>query len=103
LIRNEVTELIAALRAGTLTLDEVAQRFRERSWPHTRGPSPQGYLEMAAAAERDPEPTVPGSFDEVAAAYRRGELSRVEYRTLAEAAAEALGAVSPGDAGDAPA
>ena len=30
---SEVTELISALRNGTMTLDEVAQRFRGRSWP----------------------------------------------------------------------
>ncbi len=45
---------------------------------------------MAAAAQEDPEPYVPGSFDELAAAYRRGELTRAQYRTLAEAVAESL-------------
>ena len=71
---SEVAELIAALRNGTIILEEVAQRFRERSWPRTRGFKPQTYLELAAAAQEDPEPLVSGSFDEVAAAYRRGEL-----------------------------
>jgi hypothetical protein len=33
---------------------------------------------------------VPGSFDELAAAYHRGELTRPQYRTLAEAVAESL-------------
>jgi hypothetical protein len=47
-------------------------------------------MEMAAAALEDPEPYVPGSFDEVAAAYRRGELTRPQYRALAEAVAESL-------------
>ncbi len=87
---SEVTDLIAALRDGSMSLDEVAQRFRERSWPRTRKPAPTSYMEMAAAAQEDPEPNVPGSFDEVAAAYRQGDLSRPEYRTLAEAAAESL-------------
>jgi hypothetical protein len=87
---SEVTELITALRNGTVSLDEVAQRFRERSWPRARGRVPQTYLEFAAAAQEDPEPLVPGSFDEVAAAYRRGELSRPDYRLLAEAAAEGM-------------
>jgi hypothetical protein len=45
---------------------------------------------MAAAVQEDPEPYVPGSFDELAAAYRRGELTRGQYRTLAEAVAESL-------------
>jgi hypothetical protein len=87
---SEVTELIAALRNGAVSIEEVAQRFRERSWPRTRGADPQTYLELAAAAQEDPEPLISGSFDEVAAAYRRGELSRPDYRLLAEAAAEGM-------------
>jgi hypothetical protein len=90
MITTEVTELIAALQNGSLSLDEVAQRFRERTWPRTRKPVPASYAEMAAAAQDDPEPYVPGSFDELAAAYRRGELTRPQYRTLAEAVAESL-------------
>ena len=90
MITTEVTELIAALRNGSLSLEDVAQRFRERSWPRTRRPAPASYTEMAAAALDDPEPYVPGSFDELAAAYRRGELTRPQYRTLAEAVAESL-------------
>ena len=90
MITTEVTELIAALRDGSLSLDEVAQRFRERTWPRTRKPAPASYMEMAAAAQEDPEPYVPGSFDELAAAYRRGELTRPQYRALAEAVAHSL-------------
>jgi hypothetical protein len=73
-----------------MTLEEVAQRFRERSWPRTRTHEPQTYLEHATAAQQDPEPDVPGSVDDVVAAYDRGELSHAEYRTLAEAAAEGM-------------
>jgi hypothetical protein len=88
---SEVTELIAALRDGSMTLTQVENRFKERSWPRTqRGSDPQTYLQMAAAAQRDPEPDVPGSFDDVVAAYDRGDLTREEYRTLAEAAAEGM-------------
>src|SRR5215469_13991982 len=87
---TEVTELIAAFRDGSLSLEELAQRFRERSWPRTKKPEPASYLEMAAASLKDPEPDVPGSFDEVVAAYDRGELTRTQYRTLAEAVAESL-------------
>jgi hypothetical protein len=89
---SEVTNLIAALRDGSMSLDEVAQRFRERTWPRRRKPDPATYLEMAAAAQEDPEPYMPGSFDDVLAAYDRGELSRTQYRALAEAAAESLSA-----------
>lgn len=87
---SEVAQLITALNHGRVSLEEVAQRFRERSWPRTRGSEPQTYLELAESAQKDPDPLVPGSFDEVAAAYRRGDLSRPQYRMLAEAAAEGI-------------
>jgi hypothetical protein len=85
---SEVTDLIAALRNGTMNLDEVAERFRERSWPRKREPEPQTYLELATAAQQDPEPYAPGSFDDVVAAYDRGELSNEQYEVLSEAVAE---------------
>jgi hypothetical protein len=87
---SEVKDLIAAFRNGTMTLEEVAQRFRERSWPRTRTHEKQTYLEHAAASQEDPEPDIPGSFDDVVAAYDHGELSHSQYRTLAEAAAEGM-------------
>jgi hypothetical protein len=90
MITTEVTELIAALRNGSLSLEEVSERFRERTWPRTSKPAPASYLEMAADALEDPQPDVPGSFDEVTAAYDRGELTRAQYRTLAEAVALSL-------------
>ena len=52
------------------------------------GTPPASYLEMAARAQQDPEPYVPGSFDDVVGAYDRGELTRDEYRSLSEAVAE---------------
>jgi hypothetical protein len=87
---SEVTELINALKQGSISLSEVAQRFRERAWPSTRGPKPETSLERAVAAEADPDPLVPGSFDEVAAAYHRGDISIDDYRILAEAAADSM-------------
>src|SRR2546430_13321298 len=87
---SEVAELIMALKTGTMSLDQVAQRFRERSWPDQPAPTPASYLELAAAAQQDPPPDVPGSFDDVTAAYDRGDLSRAEYRVLATAAAESM-------------
>jgi hypothetical protein len=86
---SEVTELIKELRAGTMTLDEVAERFRERKWPRRQRPAPTSYLEMAARTMEDPEPYVPGSFDDVSAAFHRGDLSPEEYRVLSDAVAEA--------------
>jgi hypothetical protein len=85
---SEVSDLIKALRDGTMTLEEVAQRFRERRWPRRRRQPPASYLEMAARAQEDPDPYLPGSFDDVSAAFHRGDLSRAEYRVLSEAVAE---------------
>jgi hypothetical protein len=85
---GEVSDLIRALRDGTMTLDQVAERFRERTWPRRRRKPPATYLEMAARTMEDPEPYVPGSFDDVTDAYDRGDLSREEYRVLSEAVAE---------------
>jgi hypothetical protein len=82
---SEVNDLIAALRAGSLSLEEVAQRFRERSWPSTRPSPATNYLELAEAALQDPEPNIPGSFDD------RGEITEDQYWTLAQAAAESIG------------
>jgi hypothetical protein len=89
---SEVTELIAALKDGSMSLDEVTRRFRERTWPRRRKPAPATYLEMAAAAQQDPDPDVAGSFDDVDAAYERGDLSDDEYDALAKAMAESLSA-----------
>lgn len=86
---SDVTDLIDALRDGSMTLEEVAQRFRERTWPGRPTPRPSSYVELATAAISDPEPDLPGSFSEVTSAYDRGKLNRAEYRVLAEAAAEA--------------
>jgi hypothetical protein len=85
---SEVSDLIRSLRNGTMTLEQVAQCFREREWPRRKRPPAASYLEMAARAQEDPEPYVPGSFDDVAAAFHRGDLSRDEYRVLSEAVAE---------------
>jgi hypothetical protein len=87
---SEVTQLIDALRSGTMSLEEVSQQFRERSWPRRKTPPPTSYLELAASAQQDPEPDIPGSFDEVDAAYEKGKLSDLEYDALAAAMSESL-------------
>ena len=89
---TEITELIAALRSGAMTLDDVAQRFRQRTWRRTRGPLPRSYDELAEANLQDPEPFVPGSVDEITAAYDRGELTAEQYDVLTHAVAEAINA-----------
>jgi hypothetical protein len=85
---SEIDELIESLRNGTLSLDEVAQRFRERSWPRRRTPAPESYLELATAAQQDPDLYVAGSFDDVAAAHQDGRITDAEYAVLSEAVAE---------------
>jgi hypothetical protein len=94
---TEIEELIASLRAGDVSLEELAERFRHRIWAIARRPAPSSYLEMAE--QQDPPVDVPGSFDEVTAAYDRGEITQEQYRTLAHAAAEAINAQARGEAG----
>jgi hypothetical protein len=87
---TEVTDLLNALRDGTMSLDQVAQRFRKRSWPRRAKPLPGTYLELAAAAQEDPDPYVPDSFDDVDAAYFQGKITDDQYELLAEAMAESM-------------
>jgi hypothetical protein len=87
---SEITDLISSYKAGELTLDELAERFRSRCWPRgSRPPRPSDYLEMAARAQEDPGSDLPGSFDDVEAAFFRHDLSAEEYELLRRAAAEA--------------
>lgn len=85
---SEVTDLITALKAGEVTMEEVTGRFRLRSWPRTRRPTPRTSLEMAE--QQDPEPDVPGSYDELTGAYDNGELTADQYDALCEAVAESI-------------
>ena len=85
---NEVIELLDALHDGSITLEDVAQRFRERRWPRRRPQEYGSYAEMAAAELKDPEPYVPGSYDDVAAAYHSRKISQDQFRVLSDAVAE---------------
>jgi hypothetical protein len=91
---NEVTNLLSALRSGSVSLDDVAKRFRARNWvKHSDpDPDPESYMALAAAAQLDPRTDVPGSFDEVTAAYDRGELTSEQYRVLSDAVADSINA-----------
>jgi len=93
---SEVTDLIDSYKAGELALNELAQRFRARQWPATTLPPPSSYLEMAARAQEDPRPAVPNSYDDVTAAYARGDLTREEYDLLSDAVLDAGGAEDQG-------
>lgn len=85
---SEVDDLISALRSGNLTLNEVAERFRVRSWPRVRREAPQTALEWAE--QQDPEPDVPGSYDDLTGAYDRGELTAEQYDVLSDAVADSI-------------
>jgi hypothetical protein len=85
---SDVTDLIAAYRRGELTLDQLAQRFREHAWPERR-PPPRAAGNVYRGEFDDPAPLQEGSFSEVIVAYDRGDISGDEYEVLARAAAEA--------------
>jgi hypothetical protein len=87
---DEVNDLLNALKDGSLTLDEVAARFRSRSWPRRDPSSTSTYAEIATAELQDPDPYVPGSFDDVTSAYHRGGLSDQQYEVLAAAMSESI-------------
>jgi hypothetical protein len=89
-MKNEVADLLSALHDGTMSVDDVARRFRARSWPRRNRPDPTTYLELAAQAQEDPENDLAGSFDQVAAAFHRGDLSSDQYGILAEAMANSM-------------
>lgn len=85
---SDISDLIAALRSGDMTLDEVVQLFRERSWPRSPVAQSQNHLDLAEAAQKDPEPYVRNSFDDVVAAYDQGKLTDDEYAALLRAVTE---------------
>jgi len=85
---SEVARLLADLRAGRVSVDDVAERFRRRDWAASRRQLGAAYEEMAA--QQDADVDVPGSLDEVTAAYDRGELTSDEYRVLSDAVADAI-------------
>lgn len=82
---GEVTGMIAAYQAGKLSLGDLVLEFQARCWPAVASACPPG-MEQAAPAIDDPEPYVPGTFDEVVLAYDLGHLTDADYKVLAEAA-----------------
>ena len=85
---SEVTGMIAAYGTGKISLADLACCFRLRTWPAVPPACPPEMRDAAPALD-DPEPYVPGSFDDVVLAYDLGKLSDDEYRELAKAAAAA--------------
>jgi hypothetical protein len=95
--KTSVADLIAALRAETMTLAEVAAQFRRRTWVRSCRPEPRTSRERAE--QLDPGLPVAGSIDDVTAAYDRGELTAQEYDELAAAVADALRSLAERGAG----
>jgi hypothetical protein len=81
--------MLTSYRDGAYTLDDLSLEFRARRWPRVPDVCPPE-LEQARAAIDDPEPYVPGSFDDVVLAYDRGWLSDDDYDVLSGAAAADL-------------
>jgi hypothetical protein len=76
--------MIRSYLSGELTLDALCQKFRSRRWPAVPPACPAG-LEEAAPAIDDPEPYIPGSFDDVLRAYDLGWITDPDYEALAHA------------------
>jgi len=82
---SAVTAMLVSYRDGRISLDDLSLEFRARRWPQVPDVCPPE-LEQAREAIDDPEPYVPGSFDDVVLAYDLGWLSGADYDILAAAA-----------------
>jgi hypothetical protein len=82
---SAVIAMLTSYREGQLSLDDLSLEFRARRWPRVPDVCPPE-LEPAREAIDDPEPYVPGSFDDVVLAYDLGWLSDADYDVLAIAA-----------------
>jgi hypothetical protein len=82
---SAVTAMLTSYRDGRLSLDDLSLEFRARRWPRVPDVCPPE-LEQAREAIDDPEPYVPGSFDDVVLAYDLGWLSDTDFDVLATAA-----------------
>ena|ERR1700722_2102829 len=87
-MNNDVTEFLHALQSGEMTLEEVAYQFRQRKWPRRRSAMSESNGDTAARELEDPHPYIPGSYDDVAAAYNQNKITSDQYRVLSEAIAE---------------
>jgi hypothetical protein len=82
---SAVIAMLLSYREGGLSLDDLSLEFRARRWPRVPDVCPPE-LEPAREAIDDPEPYVPGSFDDVVLAYDLGWLTDADYDILAIAA-----------------
>jgi len=82
---SAVITMLTSYREGRISLDDLSLEFRARRWPRIPDVCPPE-LEPAREAIDDPEPYVPGSFDDVVLAYDLGWLSAADFDILAVAA-----------------
>lgn len=82
---SAVITMLTSYREGSRSLDDLSLEFRARRWPRIPDVCPPE-LEQAREAIDDPEPYVPGSFDDVVLAYDLGWLSAADFDILAVAA-----------------
>jgi len=82
---SAVTAMLTSYRDGRLSLEDLTLEFRVRRWPQVPDVCPPE-LDQARAAIDDPEPYVPGSFDDVILAYDQGWLTDADYDVLSAAA-----------------
>jgi hypothetical protein len=82
---SAVITMLTSYRDGRISLDDLSLEFRARRWPRIPDVCPPE-LEAAREAIDDPEPYVPGSFDDVVVAYDLGWLSAEDFDILAVAA-----------------
>jgi len=82
---SAVITMLTSYREGRISLDDLSLEFRARRWPRIPDVCPPE-LEAAREAIDDPEPYVPGSFDDVVLAYDLGWLSADDFDILAVAA-----------------
>jgi len=82
---SAVITMLTSYREGRISQDDLSLEFRARRWPRIPDVCPPE-LEAAREAIDDPEPYVPGSFDDVVLAYDLGWLSAADFDTLAVAA-----------------
>ena len=76
---SSVADLLSQLEAGTMSVDDVAANFSQRTWPaNARDTDPTA----------DPVPDPPDSFAEVHGAYMAGRIDEPTYKQLADAAAK---------------
>lgn len=81
---SNVSHTIDRYVDGEIGIEELCASFRARNWATVPAVCPPG-LEDATEAIDDPEPRVPGSFDDVAHAYDLGMLDDDDYDMVTKA------------------